>query len=109
MPSRLFLRGGSPKQFRCNSPRMELTQPLLLLHDSSAVNRPVAPPKDSHATATMRANPGRDTKPELRIRSLLHRAGVRFRKDVRLDLPAGRVRPDVVFRQKQVAVFVDGC
>lgn len=49
------------------------------------------------------------TKPETRIRSALHSRGLRFRKDCRLDLPGGRVRPDVVFTRAKLAVFVDGC
>ncbi|MGH3751375.1 MAG: very short patch repair endonuclease [Pseudonocardiaceae bacterium] len=55
--------------------------------------------------AIRRAN----TKPEVALRSALHRAGLRFRKDYRLDLAEGRVRPDVVFTRARVAVFVDGC
>lgn len=39
----------------------------------------------------------------------MHRAGMRYRCDLRLDLPAGRVRPDIVFTRKKVAVFIDGC
>lgn len=50
-----------------------------------------------------------DTKPEVALRSLLHRRGRRFRKDYRLDLPDARVRPDLVFTKSRVAVFVDGC
>lgn len=50
-----------------------------------------------------------NTKPEVALRSALHRAGLRFRKDHRLDLADGRVRPDVVFTRARVAVFVDGC
>lgn len=57
----------------------------------------------------MRANRGRDTGPEVSIRAALHRSGVRFRKDHRLDLPGGRVRPDLVFTRARLAVFVDGC
>jgi DNA mismatch endonuclease (patch repair protein) len=57
----------------------------------------------------MQANRRRDTKPELALRSALHRAGMRYRCDLRLDLPEGRVRPDIVFTRKKVAVFVDGC
>ena len=57
----------------------------------------------------MRANPGRDTALEIRIRSALHRAGLRFRKNLRVDLTRGRVRPDIVFPRQRVAVFVDGC
>lgn len=60
-------------------------------------------------TAAMRANRRADTKPELRLRSLLWRQGYRFRKDFRLDLASVRVRPDVVFTRPRVAIFVDGC
>jgi DNA mismatch endonuclease (patch repair protein) len=57
----------------------------------------------------MQANRRSDTKPEVRLRAALHRRGHRFRKDLRLDLGAARVRPDIVFTRKRVAVFVDGC
>ena len=57
----------------------------------------------------MRANRRTDTKPELALRSALHRRGYRFRKDFRLDLDSARVRPDIAFTARRVAVFVDGC
>jgi DNA mismatch endonuclease (patch repair protein) len=57
----------------------------------------------------MQANKGSDTKPELALRSELHRRGLRFRKDLRLVLGGVRVRPDVAFTRAKVAVFVDGC
>lgn len=57
----------------------------------------------------MRANRRTDTKPELALRSELHRRGLRFRKDYRLDLGGVRPRPDVVFTRAKVAVFIDGC
>ena len=58
----------------------------------------------------MRAIRRTNTKPELALRSALHRRGYRFRKDYRLDLAAGaRVRPDIAFTARRVAVFVDGC
>ncbi len=50
-----------------------------------------------------------DTKPEIALRRHLHALGFRFRKDHRLDLPGGRVRPDIVFTRRKVAVFVDSC
>lgn len=50
-----------------------------------------------------------DTKVEVQLRKRLHAAGLRFQKDHRLDLPNGRVRPDIVFTKRKVAVFVDGC
>ena len=45
-----------------------------------------------------------DTGPELALRSVLHRRGLRFRKHVK-TLPGS---PDVVFPGAKVAVFVDG-
>ncbi|MBK1637171.1 very short patch repair endonuclease [Rhodovulum adriaticum] len=48
---------------------------------------------------------GRDTKPELRLRSALHRMGLRFRV-CRKDLPG---KPDVVFPRHRLAVQVRGC
>jgi DNA mismatch endonuclease (patch repair protein) len=50
-----------------------------------------------------------DTAPERRLRSELHRRGFRFRKDLRIEVPDLRVRPDVVFTRPRVAVFIDGC
>jgi DNA mismatch endonuclease, patch repair protein len=58
----------------------------------------------------MRANRRKDTKPELALRRALHGQGYRYRKDYRLDLAGGtRVRPDIAFTARKVAVFVDGC
>jgi DNA mismatch endonuclease (patch repair protein) len=48
---------------------------------------------------------GTNTKPELRIRKLLHRAGFRFRIHAR-DLPG---RPDIVLPRWRAAIFVHGC
>ena len=47
----------------------------------------------------------RDTVPELRVRSVLHRAGYRFRLH-RKDLPG---RPDIVLPKHRTVVFVHGC
>lgn len=48
---------------------------------------------------------GRDTTPELHVRSSLHVRGFRFRLQVR-ELPG---RPDVVLPRYRMAVFVHGC
>lgn len=48
---------------------------------------------------------GRNTGPELRLRSLLHRAGFRFRLHAK-DLPG---RPDIVLPRYRTAIFVHGC
>ena len=57
----------------------------------------------------MRGNRRADTKPELALRAALFAMGYRYRKDLRLDLPLRRVRPDIAFTSRRVAVFVDGC
>lgn len=46
-----------------------------------------------------------DTIPEVKVRSLIHRAGYRFRKNVK-NLPG---KPDVVLRKHNTIVFVHGC
>lgn len=47
---------------------------------------------------------GRDTKPEIIVRSYLHRAGLRFR--LHAKLPG---KPDLVLPKYRTAVFVHGC
>jgi DNA mismatch endonuclease, patch repair protein len=66
-------------------------------------------PSSPGRSANMRANRRTDTKPELALRRALHKLGYRFRKDHRLDLDGRRVRPDIAFTARRVAVFVDGC
>lgn len=53
----------------------------------------------------MRAVRGKDTKPELELRSALHRLGYRFRLH-RRDLPGS---PDIVFPARRKAIEVRGC
>lgn len=60
------------------------------------------------ARRTMVANRSRDTKPEMAVRSAVHRRGLRFRVATR-PLPELRRTADLVFRSAKVAVFVDGC
>ncbi len=62
----------------------------------------VTPQVRSRMMASIR---GADTKPELFIRSGLHRLGFRFRLDVRA-LPG---RPDMVFPKYHAVLFVHGC
>jgi DNA mismatch endonuclease (patch repair protein) len=56
----------------------------------------------------MQGNRRADTRPELALRSALHRRGLRYRLH---DAPEAdlRCRADVVLRSSRVAVFVDGC
>ncbi len=45
-----------------------------------------------------------DTAPELTVRSLTHARGLRYRKHC-AEVPG---RPDLVFAQRRIAVFIDG-
>jgi DNA mismatch endonuclease (patch repair protein) len=56
----------------------------------------------------MQGNRSRDTRPELAVRRLLHRAGLRYRVAARPE-PRLRRTADVVFTKQRIAVFVDGC
>nr|WP_268912063.1 very short patch repair endonuclease [Leucobacter soli] len=58
---------------------------------------------------SMRSNKRRDTRPELVLRSELHRRGRRFRVDYAPLPERKRRRADIVFTRRRVAVFVDGC
>lgn len=53
----------------------------------------------------MAAIKGKNTKPELAVRSLIHRLGYRYALH-RKDLPG---RPDIVFPSRRKIVFVHGC
>lgn len=53
----------------------------------------------------MAAIKDKDTKPEMRVRSLLHSLGFRFRLH-RKDLPG---KPDIVLPKHHLAIFVHGC
>lgn len=66
-------------------------------------------PSSVAVTAVMRGNRSRDTRPEVLLRSALHRHGLRFRKDYRIRALSRSCRVDIVFTRPQVAVFVDGC
>ena len=62
-------------------------------------------PRDPQATSFLMSRVrGRDTRMEIQLRSALHRAGYRFRKNDRRLLG----KPDIVFSRAKVAVFVDG-
>ena len=66
-------------------------------------------PLDAATTKRMQANRRRDTRPELAVRSNLHRAGLRYFVDRPLRVGGRVVRPDVTFPRARVAVFIDGC
>jgi DNA mismatch endonuclease, patch repair protein len=72
---------------------------------------PPSPPAVSAGRSrNMAAIKRTNTKPEKRVRQVLHRRGYRFRKDLRIELQTGlRARPDIVFSRWKVAIFIDGC
>ncbi|WP_246213348.1 very short patch repair endonuclease [Kitasatospora viridis] len=83
------------------------------LADEAGMLSKASVPEDSWASSpatrkSMRANKGKNTKPEMRLRSLLHREGLRYKVSAR---PVSTIRrtADVVFPKVKVAVFVDGC
>lgn len=47
----------------------------------------------------------KDTKPEIIVRSIVHRLGYRFRKNS-LNLPG---RPDIVLARHRKVIFIHGC
>lgn len=58
-----------------------------------------------HRSWNMQRISGRDTRPELIVRSVLHRLGYRFRLHVK-SLPG---RPDIALPRYHAIVFVHGC
>ncbi len=54
----------------------------------------------------MKANRGKDTKPELELRRLLREAG---HPGYRLHWKKAPGRPDVAYPGRKVAIFVNGC
>lgn len=70
---------------------------------------PYPEPTSPAATQIGRANRRTGTRCEVALRSMLHAAGLRYRKDQPIKLREVRIRPDVVFTRVKLAVFVDGC
>ncbi len=62
----------------------------------------------AHRSWNMSRIPGTNTKPELAVRSILHKAGFRFTVNGPLNrkLPG---KPDIVLPKYQTVVFVHGC
>lgn len=58
-----------------------------------------------HRSANMAKVRGRNTAPEVKVRQIAHRIGLRFRLH-RNDLPG---KPDLVLPRHRLAVFVHGC
>src|SRR5262245_30609762 len=65
-------------------------------------------PSSAAARRRMIATRRVDTTPELKLRSELHRMGLRFRLHQHVLLPIRR-QVDIALGSSRVAVFVDGC
>jgi DNA mismatch endonuclease, patch repair protein len=82
---------------------------MLGAHRHMASRRDLRPTSDRFApekrSDVMRQVRSRNTSPEIAVRKLLHRLGLRFRLH-RKDLPG---KPDVVLPKHRVIVFVNGC
>lgn len=74
-------------------------------------DRPGYPhPSTDAATVVMKANRSRNTSPEVRLRSMLHASGLRYRIHYKVAWDTSRrVTIDVAFPKLKVAIFVDGC
>ena len=67
---------------------------------------PYPVPSSAEVTLRMKANRSRDTAPELRLRSALHRAGLRFRVNYRVRVSSQRaISVDIVFPRLKIAIF----
>ncbi len=73
---------------------------------TGASHRP--PASTPCARSRMEKQKQRDTGPEMKIRSIIHRAGFRFRTDYRPESSL-KTRADIVFPRIKLAVFIDGC
>jgi DNA mismatch endonuclease (patch repair protein) len=102
------MREGRGAQARVEVARATLG-PGRLVRVASGVDVPYPEPSSEAATKIGKANRRVSTKPELAVRSELHRRGLRFRRDFLVRAGGARARVDVVFTKRRLAVFVDGC
>ena len=70
---------------------------------------PYPEPTSLAASAIAKGNKRTDTKPEVALRSELHRRGLRFRKDFPVRTAERVARVDIAFPRRSIAVLVDGC
>ena len=68
----------------------------------------IPPASSPHVKKVMQANTAVDSLIELRLRSLVHKSGLRYSIDSRPVVDLNR-RADLVFRSAKVAVFIHGC
>ncbi len=64
------------------------------------------PPSSETTTRVMKANKGKDTKPEMVVRRMLREMGY---PGYRLNWRKVPGRPDIAYPGRRVAIFVNGC
>ena len=69
---------------------------------------PTPPAVSPAVRRNMQANRGRDTSPELAVRTRLHAMGLRYRVGTPLPFDRRR-RADIFFSRVRLYVFIDGC
>ncbi|WP_106126958.1 very short patch repair endonuclease [Pseudosporangium ferrugineum] len=82
----------------------------IVFHVTDDDRRLPRPPEASSAAVrrVMQGNRSRDTRPELAVRRVAHRRGLRYRVNTQ-PVPEIRRRADLVFTRDRIAVFIDGC
>lgn len=50
---------------------------------------------------------GKNTSPEMKLRSALHKAG--FRYSLKHSFKNGRIKPDIVMVSRKICILIDGC
>ena len=66
-------------------------------------------PSSPEVSFRMQRNTKTNTGPETRVRSELRRRGHHFDSNRLINVGTLRVRPDLVYLQARLAVFIDGC
>ena len=63
-------------------------------------------PSSESTSKVMSANKAKDTKPEIKLRKILWKEGIR---GYRLNWKKAPGRPDIAFPGRKIAIFINGC
>ena len=63
-------------------------------------------PSSESTSKVMSANKSKDTKPEIKLRKILWKEGIR---GYRLNWKKAPGRPDIAFPGRKIAIFINGC
>ena len=117
------LTGGQPAEARWRPPSATQCRPcslcplalgfcglsMMTAYSSTSTQSTASGPRSSSAEVSrrMRSTRRRDTAPEVALRRVLHRRGLRYLVDASVD--GTRRRVDLAFRGPKIAVLVHGC